>query len=102
MLIKTLDCGNHVQDQFYSELDSGIDYKATRYYRIIKHYREGKWSPERLENWFQERMRVYANLKENGLTRPIYVDQENKILDGNHRFAMLRTLGNKSVLIRRT
>ncbi len=99
--IEGLDCGNHVQDRFYSELDSGMDYHRTRYYRILKHYRKN-WGIERLDKWFEERIRVYEDLKKNGLKRPIYVGENNLILDGNHRYAMMKTLGYKSIFIRRT
>ena len=99
--VESLDCGNHVQDRFYRELDGGVDYKDTKYYRILKPYRKN-WSEERLNTWFEERMRVYADLKENGLKRPIYIDKDGLILDGNHRYCMLKTLGFKEIFVRRT
>lgn len=99
--IDSLDCGNHVQDQFYSELDSGTEYHSTRYYRILKHYR-AKWGKEKLDEWFRERIRVYTSIKIDGLLKPILVGPGNLIVDGNHRFAMLRNLGYKTILIRRT
>lgn len=98
----TLDSSNHVQDEFYAELDEGKQFAQTRYYRIIEKYRRGKWSSERLTTWFAERVRVYADLKKNGLKTAILVDQGIRILDGNHRFAMMRNLGYKKVFIRRT
>lgn len=98
--VADLDSSNHVQDQFYAELDQGIDYKQTRYYKIIKHYRK-KWEPEKLDKWFNERMAVYKDLKENGLKKPILIDKNNKILDGNHRYSMMRHLGNETILVRK-
>lgn len=100
--INLLDSGNHVQDQFYAELDEGKDFSQTRYYRIIEKYRRGKWSPERLENWFKGRVSLYNDVKENGLKRPIYADKTNLILDGNHRYSMMKHLGNDTVIVRRT
>ncbi|MDD5435512.1 MAG: hypothetical protein PH343_08790 [Nitrospira sp.] len=102
VLIESLDCGNHVQDQFYSQLEEGIDYKETRYYHIIKHYRRNRWSEERLDRWFEERIKVWESVKKRQLIRPIYVGEGNHILDGNHRYAMMRTLGFKTILVRRT
>ena len=99
--VESLDCGNHVQNGFYADIDKNIDYKKTRYYRILKPYRK-KWSEEQLNTWFEERIKVYEDLKRNGLKRPIYIDSKNLILDGNHRYSMLCNLGHKTVLVRRT
>lgn len=99
--VETLDSGNHVQDKFYAELDQGKQYKETRYYRIIKPYRKN-WSEEYLNSWFEGRVALYEQVKENGIIRPIYIDSNNLILDGNHRYSMLKHLGYKTVLVRRT
>jgi len=79
----------------------GKDYKETRYYRILKKYRQ-RWGEERLNNWFLERIRVYNSVKENQLIKPILIDSALRVLDGNHRYAMMRNLGFKSILVRRT
>lgn len=99
--LDSLDSSNHVQDQFYGELDEGKDFKDTRYYRILKKYR-AKWGEERLHEWFGERIKVYNDLKENGLMKPILVDffKKDRIVDGNHRYAMMRNLGYKEVFVR--
>jgi len=99
--IDSLDCGNHIQDRFYEELDRGTEYNKTRYYRILKPYRK-KWSEEMLNNYMLERMEVYEDLKENGLKRPLIVNSENLILDGNHRYCMMKTLDYKSIIVRKT
>jgi len=99
--IDSLDSGNHVQDRFYEELDSGKTYIETRYYRILKKYRR-RWGGERLNKWMEERIRVYKSLKKDGLLRPIIVDHTGKILDGNHRYSMMKHLEYKDVFIRRT
>jgi len=98
--IDSLDSSNHVQDEFYKQLDEGKEYHATKYWWIMERYRK-KWSKERLEKWFEERIRVYEDIKKNGLKVPIIVDKDDKILDGNHRYAMLRTLGFKNIFIRK-
>lgn len=98
----TLDRGNHVQDQFYAELDEGKDYHDTRYYRIIEKYRRNRWSKERLEGWFRDRVSLYNDVKENGLKRPLYVDKDRKILDGNHRSSIEEHLGHKYPFVRWT
>lgn len=99
--IESLDSSNHVQDQFYGEIDKGKDFRATRYYRIMKKYRE-KWGIEKINRWFEERLKVYESLKKNGQMLPILVDDGILILDGNHRYSMMKNLGYKNVFIRRT
>ena len=99
--IGSLDCGNHVQDQFYAEIDKGVPYQKTRYYRILKPYRK-KWSEDRLNKWVEERIRVYQDLKKNGLKKPLIINSSNLILDGNHRYSMMKHLGYKEVIVRRT
>ena len=93
-----LDSSNHVQDDFCKELDEGKDYTDTKYFKIIKKYRK-KWSEERLHNWFQKRIDNYLNIRESGLRTPIIIDQDDKILDGNHRFAAIRNLGFKQIYV---
>lgn len=100
--MSSLDRGNHVQDQFYKELDEGKDYHDTKYYRIIEKYRRDKWSKERLEGWFQDRVKLYEDVKRDGLKRPIYIDKDNKILDGNHRSSIEEHLGVLNPIVRRT
>lgn len=97
-----LDRGNHVQDGFYKELDEGKKYYETRYYRIIEKYRRNKWSKERLKGWFEDRVRLYSDVKENGLKRPLYIDKDMKILDGNHRSSIEEHLGHKNPFVRKT
>jgi len=97
--IDSLDCGNHVQDRFYAELDAGKDFKRTRYYRILKPYRKD-WSEEKLDNWVMALMALYEDVKVNRLTSPLIVEG-NLILDGNHRHAMMKHLGHKSILVRK-
>lgn len=100
--IDSLDSSNHVQDEFYGELDAGKHYTETKYYRILKKYRE-KWGEDRLHKWIEERLRVYELVKKWGQTQPILVDFFNpdRIVDGNHRYAMLRNLGSKEVFVRK-
>lgn len=100
--LDNLDCGNHVQDGFYAEIDKGVPYKETRYYGIIKHYREGKWSEDRLNTWFEGRVALFEDVKKNGLKRPIYVNENARVLDGNHKYSMIKYLNFYTVIVRKT
>jgi len=101
----TLDNGNHVQDNFYEELDEGKHYRDTKYYRIIRKYRlvdrANKWSESRLKKYMQDRVNLYEDVKKNGLLNPIIVNSNNRVVDGNHRFQIMRHLGNEYIPVRR-
>lgn len=113
--IEQLDASNHVQDEFWKEIDAGKSYKDTRYYRILVKYRKN-WEPGRLDTWFQERIRNYESIKKDGLRTPLIVERtlvqqkdkqgilqppKYRILDGNHRYSGLLHLGYKSVFVRK-
>lgn len=98
--IDKLDSSNHVQDDFYAEWESGIDYPKTKYYKILTKYR-AKWGIEKLNRWIEERIKVYESIKKDGMKTPIIIDKNNRILDGNHRYAMMRTLGYKNIFTRK-
>jgi len=102
-----LDCGNHVQEGFYEAIDKGIDYRNTRYFKIIKPYRLKKnrrslsvWTEEQLHEFFEKKIYIYKSVKNDGLEEPIIINSAGKILDGNHRFMMLKHLGHKTILVR--
>jgi hypothetical protein len=99
--MESLDNGNHVQDSFYGEIDSGKSPFETRYYRILKKYRK-HWSEERLNNFMLSRVELYNSIKSNGLCNPLIVNSGIRVIDGNHRYSILNHLGYKSVVIRRT
>ena len=93
---------NNVQEGFYDELEKGRNAHKTRYYRIMKPYRRGHgWSDDRIKRFFQERVALWEDMKKNGLLRPIMLNAGGRVVDGNHRFGMMRSLGYKTVLARR-
>jgi len=105
--MKGLDCGNYVQSSFYQQLDDGMDYKKTKYYKIIRAYRLNKnpeslsiWTEDQLHEFFERKIDLYEDIKARGLMQPIIVNSIGKILDGNHRFMMLKHLGHRTILIR--
>lgn len=96
----TLDSSNHVQDEFWGEIDKGKNYKDTKYYRVLKKYR-AKWGEEKLNTWMEERIRIYEDMK-NGQKEPILVDffKKDRILDGNNRYSMKMNLKDKYIFVR--
>lgn len=105
--MKGLDCGNNVQNSFYQQLDDGLHYKKTKYYKIIREYRLKKnpeslsvWTEDQLHTFFEGKVNLYKSIKEYGLEEPIIIDKIGKILDGNHRFMMLKYLEHRTILVR--
>jgi hypothetical protein len=98
--VDSLDSSNHVQDRFYGQLDSGMNYKDTGYYRILKKYR-AKWTEDYLNRWVERKVALYQDVKDNGLKRTIIVDAAGRILDGNHRYSMWVHLGHQDIFVRR-
>ena len=44
---------------------------------------------------------LYLNIREFGLMKPIIINSNNRIVDGNHRCEIMKHLGHKSILVRR-
>lgn len=100
--LKSLDCGNHVQGRYWEAIDRGDDPLHTRYYKILKKYRRKNWSEKRLERFMFDKVAMYRDIKKNGIHEAIIVNSNNRILDGNHKWKIMRHLGYKTLIIRRT
>ena len=48
-----------------------------------------------------DKVAMYASVKENGIREPIMVNKNYKILDGNHRKEILEYLGHKTAIVRK-
>jgi hypothetical protein len=92
---------NEMQGCFYKEIDGGIPFNETEYYSLLKNYRY-RWSEDKLNNWFKDRIDVYTDIKKCGVKKPIIVDDSGLILDGNHKYGMVKNIGYRTTFIRRT
>jgi len=99
--IDTLDNGNRQQRGFFRDLDKGISPIKTEYYRRLKKYRRKSWPVDRLIKYMHKRVELYKSVKKNGLLKPIIVGHENRIVDGNHRCAIMKHLGYKTIFVRK-
>jgi hypothetical protein len=99
--IESLCSGNNVQNTFYPELDKGVDPLKTHYHKILVRYRKG-WSTETLNKFMQAKKELYEDVKKNGVKNALIVDLTGRVMDGNHRYQMLKHLGNKTVIVRKT
>lgn len=93
-------CPNKLQDGFCAELDKGIKYDETNYYRALKKYRT-RWTEDKLRRWTLDRVAVFEDIKKNGLKKPMIINADNLILDGNHRYEVMKYLGYKNIFVRK-
>lgn len=104
--IDSLDNGNAQQRDFLKQLDQGIHYSRTDYYRRLKDYRKRTssrqriWSEDELDEYMNERIQLYHDVKNNGLKHPLKVrTKDMRIVDGNHRHEIIKYLGDISIII---
>jgi len=99
--INDLTPGDHVQRGYYKALDKGIDPLKTAYYGLLKTRRKPNWSEERLKNYMYAKAELYKSVKEDGLKEAIIVNSSGRILDGSHRYKILKHLGHENMIVRR-
>lgn len=103
--IDSITNGNHMQDGFLTELDKGIDPMETTYLKDLRRYRrrrkQKKWTEDRFRKYMDIRHKVYESVKKYGLLKPIIINAENRVIDGNHRARIIKHLGYKTILVRR-
>lgn len=93
-----LDNSNHTQYGFYIDIDDNKkDYHRTKYYLTLRTYKS-KMTKEQVEEFVEDKIRTFFNIKENGQREPILVDRIRRdlIRDGNHRCRMLWKLKRKA------
>jgi ParB-like chromosome segregation protein Spo0J len=54
-----------------------------------------------LEKFIVKKIETYKDIKNYGLKEPIIVNENGRILDGNHRCEMIKSLGFKTILVRK-
>lgn len=103
--IDELDNGNAQQRGFLKQIDNGIDMTKTDYYRRLSCYRnktgsgQTMWTDDKLYNYIAQRVVLYGKIKQFGQLEPITVRLKDKrIIDGNHRHAIMKHLGYKTIL----
>ncbi len=103
VILNELSSDSKVKDGFYEELNRGIDYNDTDYYRWMRKYRKSSrhWSDDSVKKYISKKAKLYESIKKNGILQPLIVTSEGKIRDGNHRYAILKHLGYKSAIVRK-
>jgi len=78
-----------------------LDPFQSDYYRKWIDRKKGKWSTDFIREFVNNKYKMLVDIKENGMKEPIIVQGDGKISDGGHRWAVLKALGYKSVIVRR-
>lgn len=106
--IDSLKNGNDQQREFLEELDAGVNPFKTGYYRRLRDYRQRTgsgqqtWTKEKLTEYMHERVALYEDIKKNGMREPLKVRRkDDRIMDGNHRHAIWKHLGHKTILVKK-
>jgi hypothetical protein len=99
--INEIENANKAQKDFYKELDQGKPLFETNYYKYWKE-RRAKEYEERVKKGMLIKAALYNDIKKRCLFKPVIVNREGKVLEGNHRHEIMRHLGYKTIIIRRT
>lgn len=77
-----------------------FDFETTLLYQYYRK-RHPSSSPEAITRKLVQKKALAEDIQKNGMKEPIYVDGNNKLLDGFHRLILARKLGYENVIIRR-
>jgi len=92
--------GAHVKADFHKQIEEGVEPLKTNYFRRLRANHKDSDIKE-LEQRMFDKVKMYYDVKKNGIKEPIIINGHNRILDGNHRVKILEYLGYKSVIVRR-
>lgn len=83
---------------FLDEIDKGVPPTETKYRNILEKRLSHWWGKEKLLRYLQQKADMYEDIKKNGMTHPLIVRRKDmRMLDGNHRMAMMSKLGFKTI-----
>jgi len=79
---------------------NGTDLKKLDYYKAWKEKMKTEWSEEEVCEFVKKKVNNMSDIAKNGMKDAILIHQDNKILDGGHRVALMKSLGYKSIITR--
>ncbi len=88
---------------FFDEIENSTLTRKMGYISWLKKNSQSKrkWSNRTLLKYVRLKVKLYNDVKRNLLKKPIIISSDNNIIDGNHRYEMIKYLGHKSILARR-
>ena len=94
--------GHHIQGNFHEQIEKGVHPLKTRYFKMLCRRVANKGVPMKvLEKKMLNKVKMYGDIKKNGILEPIITNKWYRVLDGNHRSKILPFLGYKETNVRR-
>jgi len=97
--INDLENQNNLQKNFYAEIDKGVHPTETAYYKYSLRRTKRKYRGT-VHRGILRKVGLYENIRNNRLIKPIIVNRDKKVLEGNHRHAIMKHLGYKTIMVR--
>lgn len=97
--INDLENQNNIQESFYVELDQGIHPTETKYYKYSIGHTKRRYRGT-VHRGILRKVGLYESIKNNRLMKPVIINRDRKILEGNHRHAIMKHLGHKTIMVR--
>ena len=77
-----------------------IDIRKHPYYDRTVRSRKHKWTEKQMYDFVKGKIELAIDVRDNGLKRAVNIEEDGRMLEGNHRLVILRHLGYKSVITR--
>ncbi len=91
---------SRITEEFIKEaLGDNVDVKRTELYHFLKSRQKNK-TAEYHADFLQKKKELARDIRDNGLKKPIITDESDYLIDGGHRFFIMKALGYKSIITR--
>lgn len=77
-----------------------IDIRKHPYYDRTVWSRKHKWTEKQMYDFVKGKIELAIDVRDNGLKRAVNIEEDGRMLEGNHRLVILRHLGYRSVIVR--
>lgn len=77
-----------------------IDVRSHPYYARTVWSRQHKWTESQMYNFVKDKINLAIDIRDNGIKRAVNIEEDGRMLEGNHRLVILRHLGYKSVIVK--
>ncbi len=86
-------------------IDDVINYREINirnhpYYERTTRSRKHKWIEKEIYDFVKGKMELAIDVRDNGLIRAVNIEEDGRMLEGNHRLAIMRHLKYKTIITR--
>ena len=89
-----------VGESFVNRILAGQDPRDNRYFRELVRRKQNKWMPEKIDKFVEQKKELILDVYKNGLKHPLVVDRNMKLVDGLHRYLVLKVMREDSAIVR--